>query len=238
MIYAGIMAAGLGVRMHRQDLPKPFLILGNRPIIIHALEQFWINERIDKIIVVVAEAWRTYAEDLIAKYNSFNKEITVISGGRSKTESVNFVVKHILNSVGLNDDDIILMHDAIRPFVTQRIIDNNIDTALQYKAATTVMTTNDTIIVSSENHYLDDVPEKQMMLAEQTPITFSLKNLEKMFELAEIEGIELSTVTELSRLYLRLIGKARLVRGEYSNTKIINSYDLEIANALLTEMLK
>ena len=238
MIYAGIMAAGLGARMHRQDLPKPFLMLGSKPIIIHALEQFWINKCIDKIIVVVADAWRTYAEDLIAKYNSFNKGVTVISGGVSKTESASFIVKHIIKNIGLNDDDIILMHDAVRPFVTQRILDDNIKTTLQYKAATTVMTTNDTIIVSLDQYHLSDIPEKQTMLAEQTPLSFNLKNLEKMFELAARENIELSSVTELSRLYLRLIGKARLVRGEYSNMKIINPYDLEIANALLTEMLK
>ena len=62
MIYAAVLAAGLGVRMHRQDLPKPFLALGNKPIIIHTLEQFYVNKQIGHIIVVTADTWRTYAE--------------------------------------------------------------------------------------------------------------------------------------------------------------------------------
>ena len=55
MIYAAVLAAGLGVRMHRQDLPKPFLALGNKPIIIHTLEQFYVNKQIGHIIVVTAD---------------------------------------------------------------------------------------------------------------------------------------------------------------------------------------
>ena len=66
MIYAGILAAGLGVRMHRSDLPKQFLRLGEKPIIIHTLEQFFAHPRVGRVIVVAPETWKVYTEDLTA----------------------------------------------------------------------------------------------------------------------------------------------------------------------------
>lgn len=238
MIYAGILAAGFGVRMHRQDLPKPFLMLGSKPIIIHTLEQFLVNERVNSIVVVVAETWKKYAEDLFNKNNITNKNVTVILGGESKTESVSLSVKHLLENSNANEDDILLIHDAIRPFVTQRVINENIDKAVEFGAVSTTMATNDTIVVSMDGDLLSEIPAKYTMLAEQTPQTFNLITLNKMFEKAANEGVILKQETEIARLFLRLGGEMHMVKGEYSNNKIINPYDLEIANALLTERSK
>ena len=238
MIYAAVLAAGFGARMHRQDLPKPFLLLGSKPIIIHTLEQFYINQSIDKIIVVVADTWRTYAEDLIHKHNTFGKDVAVIAGGESKTESVELVTTYITKNTSANDDDILLTHDAIRPFVTQRMIDDNIETAKVCGAACTVMTTNDTIVVSTDGKKMSEVPLKYQMFAEQTPQTYKLDALKAMFTFALKENTKFNNETDLARLFLRYGGEMRLVKGEYSNMKIINPYDLEIANALLVERAK
>jgi 2-C-methyl-D-erythritol 4-phosphate cytidylyltransferase len=238
MIYAGILAAGYGTRMHRQDLPKPFLTLGSKPIIIHSLEPFFINGNVDNIIVVAAEAWCTYAEDLIAKHNTFGKKTTVISGGGSKVESVAVMTEYISKNFGVGEDDILITHDAIRPFVTQRIIDENIKVATKNKAANTVMTTNDTIVSTTDGERLGEVPPKQTMFAEQTPQTFNLKSLNTMFEKALNSGVILSQEAAIARLFMKFVGDVWLVEGEYSNTKIMNPYDLEIANALLMEISK
>lgn len=238
MIYAGILAAGIGVRMHRQDLPKPFLTLGEKPIIMHTLEQFFVNPRIGAIIVVVPEIWRVYAENVISKYDCIGKTTNVIAGGVNKTESVKLIVEYIQNSTGIMDDDILVLHDAIRPFITQRIIDENIDTARQFGAANTVMTTNDTIIVSDDGVTLTEIPAKNRMLAEQTPQTIQLRLLSNTFVDAAKQSAPLERESELARLFLRQGISVRLVRGEYSNMKIINPYDLEIANALLKERKK
>ena len=235
MIYAGILAAGLGARMHRQDMPKPFLTLGEKPIIIHTLEQFLINPRVDKLIVVAPEAWKLYAEDLIQKYDTMGKDVYVITGGENKTVSIQMIVEYIASSWGANDEDLILTHDAVRPFVTQKMIDENIETAVKYGAANTVMTTNDTIIVSHDGVTLSEIPPKHMMLAAQTPQTYNLKALAAVFEKAAQEGVALTLETELSRFYAQKGHTVRLVTGEYSNMKIINPYDLEVANALLKE---
>lgn len=221
--------------MHRQDLPKQFLPLGEKPIIINTLEQFYLNLNIDKIIVVAPEAWKLFTADLINKHDAMGKDIAVITGGENKTVSVQMMVKHIESSWGVGDDDIIIIHDAVRPFITQRVIDENIAAAKQYGAASTVITTGDTIIVSDNGSTISEIPYKRKMFAEQTPLTFNLKTLETVFLKAIEQGISLNMETELARLYITQGNEMRLVQGEYSNMKIITPYDLKIANALLVE---
>jgi 2-C-methyl-D-erythritol 4-phosphate cytidylyltransferase len=235
MIYAGILAAGMGERMHRQDLPKQFLNLGTKPIIIHTLEQFYVNAQVDKVVVVVPEDWLQYAADLIGRYDSFSTEVHVISGGSNKTLSVQMVTEYIKDNWGMGDGDILITHDAVRPFVTQRMIEDNLKVAENHGAAITVMVTNDTIIVSKDGEFLSSVPSKTQMMAEQTPITFKLKTLDDVFKLSKAKGYDLKEETEIVRLYISQGHKMRLVSGEYSNMKIINPYDLEVAEALLRE---
>jgi 2-C-methyl-D-erythritol 4-phosphate cytidylyltransferase len=235
MIYAGILAAGLGVRMHRSDLPKQFLRLGEKPIIIHTLEQFFAHPRVGRVIVVAPETWKVYTEDLTAGYDNMGKEVFVISGGANKTESIGVAVEYIENRWGIQDGDVLIAHDAIRPFITQRIIDDNIDAAMECGAANTVMRTNDTILVSEAGLFLEEVPDHNRMYAEQTPQTYLLSVLKEVLARAAEKGTPLRDESELPRLYIRSGHAMRLVRGEYSNMKIVNPYDLEVANALLKE---
>lgn len=236
MIYAGILAAGLGVRMHRQDMPKQFLQLGEKPIIMHTLEQFFINPDIDRIIIVAPDRWILYMEDMLTQYDTMGKECFVISGGLNKTESTSMIVDYIDNKWGVTQRDILIAHDAIRPFVTQRIINDNIAATKEHSGANTAMVTNDAILVSKDGKLLDDVPPHEQLYAEQTPQSYSIKLLKEMLEKANSSGVVLRNETELPRLYVRFGNEMRLVRGEYSNIKIINPYDLEVANALLKEV--
>lgn len=235
MVYAGILAAGVGARMHRQDLPKPFLDLVNKPIIIHTLEQFYINSQVDKIIVVSSRDWVQYAEDILSQCDFMSTELVVIEGGMNKTISVKKIVESIAEERTIDAADILITHDAVRPFVTQRMIDDNIEMAQKYGAATTAMTTNDTIIVSNDGKSLSEVPLKSRLLAEQTPITFNLKLLAEVFEKTNKQKIVLEEESELARLYISQGYTMQLVKGEYSNMKIINPYDLEVAEALLRD---
>jgi 2-C-methyl-D-erythritol 4-phosphate cytidylyltransferase len=235
MIYAGILAAGLGERMHRQDLPKQFLPLGEKPIIIHTVEQFLLNMRVDKIIVVVPSVWDQYAVDLLGEYDHLGKEIAVITGGQNKTESIYLITEFIKKHHEVSEADILIAHDAIRPFVTQRIINDNIDTAEMFSASNTAMVTNDALLISKDGIILDEVPNHEIIYAEQTPQTYKLQNLINVLGQAKKQGIAFSSVNELPRLYIQSGCEMKLVRGEYSNMKIINPYDLEVANALLKE---
>ena len=235
MVYASILAAGLGIRMHRQDMPKQFLPLGSKPIIIHTLEQFFINTSVDKIIVIAPEKWLPYTEDLINRHNLTGKELKVIKGGINKAVSISMSARFVEKTWGVNDEDILVAHDAIRPFITQRLIDENINTAIRHGAANTAIVMNDTIMVSKDGKNVHEISPFGQMFAEQTPQTYSLPKLLQMFSIAASSGIFLEHDPELPRLWLRLGETLPMVKGEYFNMKIINPYDLEVANALLKE---
>lgn len=221
--------------MHRQDMPKQYLMLGEKPIILHTLEQFLINPQVGRVIVVAPDTWRMYTEDLLSQVDAMNKELFVISGGLNKTESMYVLGQYIEETWGVDDSDILIAHDAIRPFITQRIIDDNIAVARSRGAANTAMITNDSILVSKDGLSLDSIPNKSQMFAEQTPQTYMLKRLRDTFSQAIAEGVSLQGESELARLYIKYGNEMGLVSGEYSNMKIINPYDLEVANALLKE---
>ena len=97
MVYAGILAGGKGTRMGRTELPKQFLNIGNRPIIIHTIEQFLISNRVDKIIVATPENWRSYTEDVIEKYYPSNEKIVIVNGGSTRNETIMNICKFIKN---------------------------------------------------------------------------------------------------------------------------------------------
>lgn len=235
MVYAGILAAGAGARMHRQDLPKPFLPLGDKPIMLHTLEQFLINPGVDRVILVVPDDWLLYARDLMNGGDGMGKETYIIGGGVNKTESIHWLVRYIATTWGIKDGDLLILHDAVRPFVTQRLIDENIAAALDGGAANTVMRMNDTVVVSRDGARLDEVPAHEIHYAQQTPQTYALPLLKEAIDRAVAGGVALRDETELPRLYIRMGYEMRLVHGEYFNMKIINPYDLEVAEALLKE---
>jgi 2-C-methyl-D-erythritol 4-phosphate cytidylyltransferase len=236
MIYAGILAGGIGVRMHRIDLPKQFLMLGSKPIIIHTVEQFIINSAIDKIIIVVPENWLLYAKDLIKKWIPQNDNIYFIEGGVNKNESVFKITQFIEQNWSISDKDIIVTHDAIRPFLTQRIINENIEKAAEFFAVNTVMPTTDTIISSSDGEKIDEIPAKSCMYDEQTPQSFNIQKLKSIFDSVDIDTIR--NETEMTRLFINSGNDIHLVMGEYYNIKIVTPYDLEVSNALLKEIVK
>jgi 2-C-methyl-D-erythritol 4-phosphate cytidylyltransferase len=235
MDYAGILAAGIGVRMHRQDIPKQFLPLGAKPIIVHTVEQFLINPGIGRIVIVAPMEWARYTEDLLARHQLTGKDLTIIPGGANKTESIGRIVRHIDSTYEIREGDVLLAHDAIRPFITQRLIDEHIAAAKKYGGANTAMVTNDAILVSHDGNTVAEVPPHERLYAEQTPQSYLLAKLRDVLDEADAGGVPLSQESELPRLWLKAGCKMRLIRGEYFNMKIINPYDLEVANALIKE---
>lgn len=235
MIYAGILAAGMGTRMHRQDLPKQFLPLGEKPLIINTLEQFYVNPQVGRVILVVPEEWKLFTEDMIKQYDNMGTEIYIVTGGTNKTLSIDKIVQFIKEKWGISDDDILIAHDGVRPFVTQKIIDDNIASSMEYGLSVTAAITNDTILVSEDGIGVSDIPKKTKMLAEQTPLTFKLSILINIFDEAKKNEVKLENETELARLCLRFGHSMHIVYSDSSNMKIITPYDLKIANALLVE---
>ncbi|ACD51217.1 2-C-methyl-D-erythritol 4-phosphate cytidylyltransferase [Clostridium botulinum] len=236
MIYAEILAGGKGTRMGNTDVPKQFLKLGNKPIIIHTIEKFLLNAEINKILVVVSGAWVNTASDLIKKFIPNNTKIDIVQGGTTRTETVMNGIKHIEKEYGLNDDDIIVTHDAVRPFLSYRIIEENIKYAKEYGATDTVIPAIDTIVVSENNNTISDIPVRDRMYQGQTPQSFNIKLLLDTYK--KLSQNEKEVLTDAAKIMVLKGVDVKLVDGEYYNIKITTQYDLLLANSILEGMKK
>lgn len=119
MVFGAILAGGKGTRMGI-DKPKQFLMLGSRPIIIHTIEKFILSPDIDEIYVGVHPDWIDYTEDLIKKYIDSDKNIILVPGGTDRNSTIFNIIDEIEKRNGDDEDNIIVTHDSVRPFVTLR----------------------------------------------------------------------------------------------------------------------
>lgn len=233
MIYAEILAGGKGTRMGNTEMPKQFLMLGNKPIFIHTVEQFLMNKRIEKILICCPEQWVSYTKDTLKKYISDTTKVIVVKGGETRNDTILNGCHFIEKNYGIQDDDIILTHDAVRPFLTQRIIDDNIDGTLKYGAIDTVVEAFDTIVHSKDGKIITDIPVRNEMYQGQTPQSFNIKLLMSFFN--SLTDDEKNILTDACKALVIKGIDVHLVKGEVSNIKITTQYDLKVANGLVEE---
>lgn len=231
MIYAQILAAGKGTRMGNVSMPKQFLTIKNKPILIHTLESFVLIEEFDKIIVSCPELWIEHTKDIINKYLSDDR-IEIVKGGKERNDTLMNSIQFIEDNYGLNDDDVIISHDAVRPFVTRRILKENIEKLKTYDAVDTVVPAVDTIVKGS-NGEVSEIPVREEMYQGQTPQSFKIKSfVESYAQLSEEEKAVLSDSCKIILLNGKKVG---MVQGENFNIKITTPYDLKMANTIVEE---
>lgn len=235
MIYAEILAGGKGTRMGNTEMPKQFLKIGNKPIIIHTIEAFLLNERLNKIIITSPKQWIQHTNDLINKFipAQLKEKIAVCAGGLDRNESIMSGIRYIEENFGINDDDIIVTHDAVRPFLTHRIINDNIDAALKFGACDTVVPAFDTIVESVDGNVISNIPRRDFMYQGQTPQSFNIKELTTLYN--SLSDDEKQILTDAAKIFVVKGKNVKLVQGEVFNMKITTPYDLKLANALVRD---
>ena len=139
MIFGVVLAGGIGSRMGNVDKPKQYLLVGDKPILIHTLERFYIESEFEKIIVLCPAEWVSHTKNLIRKYMVDSSRVVVLQGGETRNETIMNSIRYIEENYGLTDDTIVVTHDSVRPFVTQRIIEENIKYAKKYGACDTAV---------------------------------------------------------------------------------------------------
>lgn len=235
MIYAAILAGGKGTRMGNVDRPKQFLSIGENPILIHTLEKFLLNDNFDKIIIVTPNTWINYTRDILEKYIDRDERIVIIAGGNDRNESIMAAIEWIQAKNSISETDIIVTHDAVRPFITHRIIKENISKALEFGACNTVISAVDTIVVSKDGENITDIPIRDQMYQGQTPQSFQIKKLKAHYESLSVD--ERALLTDACKILLLKGEEVALVTGEFFNIKVTTPYDLRIANAILKERI-
>lgn len=233
MIYAEILAGGQGSRMGYTDMPKQFLNIGSKPIVIHTLETFLVNERIDYILIVTPKEWITHTNDIIENYinEQYIKKVFICEGGENRNDSVMKGIDFIEEKFSIKDEDIIITHDAVRPFVTNRIINENIDLAYKYHAVDTAIKSSDTIVKSLDNITLSEIPNRENMYQGQTPQTFNIKKLKYLYESLDTEMKNI--LTDAAKIFVINNEKVYIAKGDVFNMKITTKHDLIVANYLV-----
>ena len=232
MIFAAILAGGTGTRMGNIDLPKQFMILGSKPIIIHTLEKFYINQQFEKILVLTPKTWIKNTKDLVEEHIKVDKSrIEVIEGGETRNETIMNAVKFVEDNYGLDGDSILVTHDAVRPFITHRVIMENIEDAKKQGACDTVIPATDTIVESKNGKCITSIPNRKYMFQGQTPQSFNIQKLKKLYNGLSEEEKEI--LTDAAKIFVIKGEDVHLVEGEVNNIKITYPYDLKVADHIL-----
>ncbi len=231
MIYGAILAGGVGTRMHVSTMPKQFLPLGNKPIIIHTLEKMLACNKFHAVYLGVHPDWMSYMYDLLEKYQLEDERIRLAPGGTTRNDTIFKVIEEINRDYGANDDDIIVTHDAVRPFVTLRILEENIAMAEKYGACDTVICATDTIVRSENGEEISEIPDRRFMYQGQTPQSFQVKMLKELY--AQLTESEKEILTDACKICVMKNVPVKLVMGENLNMKITTVNDYQIAKVIV-----
>ena len=229
MNIALILAAGTGSRMGNADKPKQFLPIYGKPLMIHTIEAFEMHDDIDKIVVVTSEGYDDQVKVWCKQYD-LGKVSAVAIGGDSRQVSV-YNGLQAIKALGAKDDDIIVIHDAARPLISQNIITNNIEACKKYAAVDTVIKASDTIVASSDAERITNIPNRSELYQGQTPQTFKFALISEAHEKAKAGQIP--NVTDDTKLVISMGKEVHLVEGSKQNFKITTFDDLMMLKALL-----
>ena len=233
MIYGVVLAGGVGSRMGNVGKPKQYLLVGGKPILIHTLEKFYMQSDFEKVLVLCPAEWMTHTKNLVKKYIRDTGRVIVLAGGETRNETIMNAIRYIESEGKLDEETIIVTHDSVRPFVTERILEENIRYAKEYGACDTAVAATDTIVCSDDNVVISDIPERRRMYQGQTPQTFKALKLKNLYYALSEE--EKAVLTDAAKIFVMKGEKVPIVNGEVFNIKITYPYDLRVAEALLGE---
>lgn len=229
MNYALIIAGGSGNRMG-QDIPKQFMHVDNCPIIIHTLLAFQRHPDIDGIAVVCLKGWETVLQSYANQF-SVTKLKWIFPGGKNGQESIRNGIFGI-KEAGCSDQDLVLIHDAVRPLISQDIISSNIAICKAYGYAITGIQCREAILESEDGFTTSKSIPRDKLIRTQTPQTFRLGNIIKVHNEAKERGID-NSVASCTLIAELSAAEMHIVPGSEKNIKITTTEDLEILKALM-----
>lgn len=223
-----IIAGGVGARMH-QDIPKQFINVYDKPIIIYTLEAFQKHPNIDAIEVVCLEGWHDILR-AYAKQFGITKLENIVNGGETGQDSIRNGLYDIAERYH-SDDDIVLIHDAIRPMVSAEVISDNIRVCRKYGNATTVIPCTSVMLKTEDNIVSKDQIPRDNLKITQTPQSFFINELVEVHHEAVKKDL-LPSIASCA-LYIEMGKEVYLSMGSEKNIKLTTSEDIEMFTALL-----
>ncbi len=229
MNIAIIFAGGSGVRMGA-GVPKQFLEINGKPIIIHTLQLFHYHEMIDKIYISVLEDYIPYMEELVDEYR-LRKVAKVIPGGETAQDSIYNALKTA--EAENPEDSIVLLHDGVRPFVSYEVISNNIESVKSNGNAITCTACYETIMLSKDANVVDQVPYRKETFSAQAPQSFYLKDIIAAHDVVRKRPEGYENMVDACTIIRSQGIEAHMVMGNRGNIKVTTPEDVYMFRALL-----
>jgi 2-C-methyl-D-erythritol 4-phosphate cytidylyltransferase len=223
-----IFAGGAGRRMHSAGKPKQFLELHGKPIIIHTLEHFDRHPEIDAIAVVCIAGWIDYLKDLLIRFH-IKKVRWIVPGGETSQESTRAGLG-ILEANCDPRDTIVLIHDGVRPLITEKLISDNIAAVKEYGNAITAAPAIETIITVDDNEDVTELIDRQSCRLARAPQSFYLSDIIAMHQKAMADNYD--KMIDSASLMIHYGVKLHLVEGPAENIKITTPSDFYIFKAI------
>ena len=226
-VIALIPAAGKGKRMGA-GINKQYLLLDGMPIVARTIAVFERHPLVDDIYLIIPEEEIPFCREEVVERYGFAKVRAIVPGGKERQHSVLNGLRAI---AGADDDDVVLIHDGVRPFVPAAVLTHAVEVAASGDGALVVVPAKDTIKVVADGIVRETPPRENLWLA-QTPQAFRFGMILAAHEIAEAEGY---LGTDDAMLVERLGRQVRIVVGDYRNIKITTPEDLILAEAFLKE---
>ncbi len=225
--YVILLAGGVGKRMGA-DIPKQFMEVKGKPIIVYSIENFQRNPQIEKIVVVCVKDWIEYCQELVEKY-SLTKVQWIIEGGNTGHDSIRNGVFFLKDKIDVND--FIIVHDAVRPILPQKAIDDVIRVAHEKGNASSSIACHPPIVYTEDGESgITDIDREHVMLT-ASPQAYNYSLALSCYEKAEKEDRHDFTFT--SSLLIHCKERVYFAKGTTSNIKVTKKEDIALFEALL-----
>ena len=221
-----ILAGGSGTRIE-EDFPKQFFTLAGKTILQHSIEKFENHPRLDHIFIVTNEAFYDKTGEIV-RDSGYRKVAAILKGGQTRQESSCIGVTAAVPG----DYENVLIHDAARPFVSRRIIDDLLEKLDTYSAVNVAVPSPDTIIEIKKNNRIKKVLNRNVLRRVQTPQGFKLDLIQKAHRLAKETNI-FNASDDCSLILNLKLAPVYVVEGSPLNIKITYPLDLQMARTIL-----
>ncbi len=231
MVIAAILGAGRGTRAGT-ELPKQFARLGDEPVLLHSLRACLQSGLTDACLLLVPADYADHTRELLRCAGLAEAPVTVLAGGESRGDTLLKALEHVKAVWGLKDT-VLLTHDAARPFITRRMIEENIAAAREYGAANTCVPATDTVVLSDDGAFITSVPPRSRVFHAQTPQTFMAEKLYGLIQ--SMPAAEFAALTDGCSVFTRCALPVYMARGSENNIKITYPGDLKRAEQILLQ---
>lgn len=221
MVSAVIFAGGVGSRFKSEDIPKQFVEVEGKPIIIHTLEKFSRHPMVDQIAIACLESWIDVLRQQLEKYG-ITKVVSVVKGGNNGHESIHNGLMEIAKDYG--KDDIVLICDGVRPMISERLITNCIEETRKHKTAVPVTQSIDSVLESFDGSSCNKNYLRKTMFITQAPQGYYVEHIVKAHEEAARRGID--NPISSAELLIELGEQVHIFIGERQNIKVTTPEDL------------